>query len=70
MAKPKAIKNLQNYKSASKIVKYMSDIQKSQNSKPKAIRTSQNYKSVRKIKFLKTCPPTILSSVRDSYIRP
>ena len=46
----------------------MSNIQKSQNSKPKAIRKSQNYKSVRKIRFLKTCPPTTLSSVRDSDI--
>ena len=66
----KLLKNLQNYKSASKIVKFMSNMQESQNSKPKVIRTSQNYKSVKKIKFLKTCPPTILSSVRDSYIHP
>ena len=39
--KPKAIIKLQNYKSASKIVKYMSNIQKSQNAKPKAIRASK-----------------------------
>ena len=63
-SKRKAIRKSQNYKSVSKIVKYMSNIQKSQNLKPKAIRKSQNYLSVRKIKFLKTCPPTTLSSVR------
>ena len=48
----------------------MSNIQKNQNSKRKAIRKSQNYKSVRKNKFLKTCPPTTLSLVPDSYIHP
>ena len=48
----------------------MSNIQKSQNSKPIALKKSQNYKSVRKINFLKTSPPTTLSSVRDSCIHP